>query len=153
MLKSITDIIKKNRVFISCSHAHPDKEFGDYLEKLLTSNNYDVVRFKVLDYDKDFEHKKALMEASTFISIISPNSLNSRYCKSELERVLYEYENSPATFTNKIIPIYYGIPSKIVHNASILPSFVTLFQSIEIPTRMTLTAEEIEQLLKLLNSD
>ncbi len=153
LLESITDIIKKNRVFISCSHANPDKEFGNYLEELLINNNYDVVRFKVLDYSKDIEHKKALMEANTFIAIISPNSLESIYCKSELECALYEYENSPTTFTNKIIPIFYGISSNIPSLSSILPSSINSFPSIEIPAKKILTSEEIENFLKLLNSN
>ena len=151
LLESITEIIKKNRVFISCSHANPDKEFGNYLENLLLNNNYDVVRFKVLDYAKDTEHKKALQEATTFISIISPNSLESVYCRSELERVLYDYDNSPDTFSNKIIPVFYGISETIIRHSSILPSSLNNFKSIEISTKESMTAEEIETLLQLLN--
>lgn len=153
LLESITEIIKKNRIFISCSHANPDKEFGNYLEKLLVDNNYDVVRFKVLDYAKDIEHKKALQEATTFISIISPNSLESAYCRSELERALYDYENSPSTFSNKIIPIFYGVSERIICRSSTLPSSLNHFNSIEISTKASMTAEEIETLLHILNTN
>lgn len=153
LLESITEIIKKNRVFISCSHANPDKEFGDYLENLLVDNNYDVIRFKVLDYGKDIEHKKALQEATTFISIISPNSLKSVYCRSELERALYDYENSPAVFSNKIVPIFYGVPGTIIRRSSILPSSLDHFNGIEISTKASMTSEEIETFLQLLNTN
>ncbi len=153
LLESITEIIKKNRIFISCSHAHPDKEFGDYLEKLLTDNNYDVVRFKILDYNKDNEHKIALQEAQTFIPIISPNSLESVYCKGELERALYNYENSPDVFSNKIVPIFYGASETIIRHSSILPSSLNDFNGIEISTKASMTAEEIETLLRLLNTE
>ena len=76
LLQSITDIIKKNRIFLSCSHASPDKEFGDSIESFLTEQNFDVIRYTTLDRSKDEEHKRSLVEAGTFISIISPNSLH-----------------------------------------------------------------------------
>lgn len=153
MLESVAEIIKKNRVFISCSHAHPDKEFGDYLEKLLEDNNYDVVRYKVLDHGKDIEHKKALREANTFISIVSPNSLASVYCRSELEGVLYDYENAPHTFNNKIIPIFYGVSKTLIYNSSTIPSSLVCFESIQASLKDGLTTEEIEKLLQLLNKN
>ena len=153
LLKSITEIIKNNRVFISCSHSNPDKTFGNYLEKLLIENNYDVVRFKTLDYDKDNEHKKALMEANTFISIISPMYINSRYCIKEYEHVMEEYENSPSTFTNKVIPIYFGNPRSLAQQVLPHSASISSFESLEISTGTTLTPEEIKQFFKLLNSD
>ena len=151
LLESITDMIKKNRVYISCSHANPDKKFGDFLEELLIANNYDVVRYKVLDRKKDTEHKSMLKETNTFISIISPNSFESPYCKSELERALYVYENSPDTFTHKIIPIFYGVSKSIIYR--LLPSTLEDFKSIEISTKLDMTSEEKEEFLSLLDSN
>ena len=150
LLTSITEIIKKNRVFISCSHAMPDKEFGNTVEKLLGNNNFDVIRYRVLDRKKDLEHNEALIETNVFIPIISPNSLSSIYCKSELERVLYEYERSPADFTGKIVPIYYGISSFSVERLGLLPSSLRDSRGIEIDSGCSLSPEDENLLIQLL---
>ncbi len=152
LLQSIADIIKKNRIFLSCSHGAPDKQFGDYLEKLLTEHNYEVIRYKVLDCAKDDEHKIALQEANTFIAVISPNSVASPYCKSELDHVLYNYENSPSTFTNKIIPIYYNINSVLLLKLGILPTSLNSFQGMDISAQDSMTSEEEKFLLELLHN-
>ncbi len=153
LLESIAEIVKKNRVFISCSNGSPDKEFGDQLERFLTDNNYDVVRFNVLDYAKDFEHKKELSEANTFIPIISSNSLTSVYCKSELERVLYDYEKSPDTFSNKVVPIFYGISAHTTHILPVLPSTLHCFKGIEVSYNSKLTHDQEKEILKLINAN
>ena len=151
LLQSIADIIKKNRVFLSCSHRAPDKQFGDYLEKLLTDNNYEVIRYKTLDCSKDSEHKRALLEANTFITIISPNSIASPYCKGELDYILHDYENSPSTFTNQIIPIYYNINSRLLLKLDILPTSISDFQGINISALDSMTPQEENLLLGLLH--
>lgn len=153
LLQSITDIIKKNRVFISCSHASPDKEFGDCLEKFLTEQNFDVIRYKVLDRSHDFEHKKSLVEAGTFIAVVSRNSLNSIYCKSELGHALHNYNKSPDTFSNKIIPIYNGISENLVLNLGAFNSSLSHFGGIEVPYGDSLSPESETELLKLIYSN
>ena len=150
LLESITAIIKKNRVFISCSHDNPDKMFGDYLERILIEQNYDVVRFNVLDTTKDHEHKRALAEACTFISVISRNSMDSVYCRSELERALYAYEDSPATFTNRIIPVFYGVSRRFVLHSEKVPTLLEEFPGIETSVDCSLTPDEEKELFDLI---
>lgn len=150
LLQSIADIVKKNRIFFSCSHGLPDARLGDVIENVLAENNFDVIRFKTLDYQGDFEHKKALAEANIFIPIISPNSLASVYCRSELEYALYEYEKSPSTFTNKIVPIYCGISGSLVVNSSLLPSSLRYFTGVDIQNNSSITLQEEQILLRLL---
>lgn len=153
LLQSITEIVKKNRVFISCSHAMPDKELGDYLESFLTEQNFDVIRFKYLDYSKDDEHKKSLIEAGTFISVISHISLDSVYCKSEIGHALHNYNKDPQSFTNKIIPIYYGIGRELVLKLGVLNSSLANFDGIELNRGDLMTESQKEELLELINKN
>ena len=146
LLQSITDIIKKNRVFISCSHAEPDKTFGNFLEKVLTQNGYDVVRFKILDTQTDHVHKERLNETGIFIPVISRNSIASTYCKSELETVLFLYESNQTD--NIIFPIYYGISEMLA--TQLLPSMLASFNGITVTQKDSLTNDEINILLKAL---
>ena len=152
LLQSITNIIQKNRIFISCSHGYPDKQFGDYLEAFLTRHNFDVIKYNTLNRQEDEKHKIALTEAATFIAVISPNSIESPYCSSELEYVLYNYENSPSTFTNKIIPIYYGINSSLLLKLNKLPTRLCEFQGIDVSAGASMTPEEEKILLQYLHS-
>ena len=150
LLQSITNIIKKNRVFISCSHAPSDKEFLNCLKNILISNNYEVIRYDTLDYSKDTEHKTALIEAGAFIAIISQNFLHSIYCKSELGHVLHTYNRDPDHFENKIIPIYYNVNQSLALSSGMLQSGVSLFDGLNISGRNFLTGEDVETLLNLL---
>ena len=142
LLQSIADIVKKNRVFISCSHSEPDKTFGDYIEKLLSDYGYDVVRFKTYDIGEDFAHKKAL-ETGVFIPIISHNSMNSVFCVSELERAIH-YKNNYYN-DNVIFPIYYKVSKSIALRIGQLPTAVEDFNSIVVDDE--LSKEEIDILL------
>lgn len=151
LLQSITDIIRKNRVFISCSYSSPDREFGDYLERLLSENNYDVVRYKELRYSEDIEHKRSLNEAGTFIAVVSHRSLESIYCKSELGHALHNYNLSPESFTNKIIPIYYGVGRSLVERMQLFNSSLGYFKGIEIDGDPVMSPDEERELLRLIN--
>lgn len=151
LLQSLTEIIKKNRIFLSCSHSSPDKEFGDYLEDFLTSQNFEVIRFKHLDYSQDNDHKRMLYEAGTFISVISHTSIDSVYCRSEMGHVLHNYNRSPELFSNKIIPIYYGIGRTLVEHLEVFNSSLQLFKGIEAPRDKELSKELEKELLSLIN--
>ena len=150
LLLSITEIIKKNRVFLSCSHASPEAQYGDSIEKFLTEQNFDVIRYKTLDYSKDTEHKSALTEAATFITVISRASLNSIYCKSELGHVLHNYNKNPSEFSHKIIPIYYGVSRSLVQKLELFNSSLQFFPGIEVEYAPEITEEDKLSLLKLL---
>jgi len=150
LLQSITYIIKRNRVYISCAYNSPDRELGNYLEEFFLKQNYEVVRYKKVEEAQDYEHRRALVEADTFIAIISRNSLKNIGCKSELGHALHKYNQSPASFKNKIIPIYRGISSSLVLNLSLFNSSLAIFRGIEIPCRGVLTAEEEQTILQLM---
>ncbi len=153
LLQSITSIIKKNRVFISCSHSSPDKEFAEYLKNLLTEHNYDVIRYDTLDYSKDTEHKTALIEAGAFVAVISSNFLRSIYCKSELGHVLHTYNRNPDDFSNKIVPIYYDVNPRLAISSGAIQSAIEPFEGLNIPNREFLTDDEIQRLLQLLQAE
>jgi hypothetical protein len=150
LLLSIAEIIKKNRVFLSCPHSSPSAEFGDSIEQFLIEQNFDVIRYKTLDYSKDDEHKASLTEAGTFISVISWASLESRYCKSELGYVLHNYNINPTGFSNKIIPVYYGVSRQIVEKHEYFNSSLKHFPGIEVEYNPEITEKDKQELLKLL---
>ena len=150
LLQSITEIVKKNRIFLSCSHSSPDKEYGDSIESFLTEQNYDVIRYRSLDYSQDHEHKMSLIEAGTFISVVSNTSLDSIYCRSELGHVLHNYNKNPKAFSNKIIPIYYGISRSLVLRLEAFNSSLMDFPGLEAEYNSEISENEKKELLKLI---
>lgn len=146
LLQSIADIVKKNRVFISCSHSEPDKTFGDYIEKLLSDYGYDIIRFIGYDIREDVAHKKALETAlknGIFIPIISHNSIKSTYCREELEIAVDYKENY--YYENLIFPIFYRVSKFLALRIGGLPSAVEDLNSIEVDGE--LSKEEIGKFL------
>ena len=148
LLQSITGIIKKNRVFIACSHADPDKTFGDLIENILYQNGYDVIRFKTLDTREYTIHKEYLNEVGIFVPIISYRFLASMYCKSELETALFLAENQRKD--NIIFPIYYGVDELLAKR--LLPTSLSSFEGIVVNKSDSLSDEELNILLKALNN-
>jgi hypothetical protein len=155
LLQSITEILRKNRVYISCSRNAPDAAFGDAIQEFLEEQNFDVVRYRDVNYLKnvvrDGEHIRALTEAHTFIPVISRNSLKSYYCTSELEYVVHRYESDPASFTEQVIPVCYGIGASVAMQRVPGGEWLSGFEFLEIPERVELSAKEKEKLLQLLH--
>lgn len=109
LLQSLTEIIKRNRVFISCPHAEPERTFGDEVEALLNDNGYETFRYKKLIESEVEDHQKNLLESinsGIFLPIISVNSLTSMYCLNEIQTALYKYRGGD---TPPIVPIYYNV--------------------------------------------
>ena len=155
LLQSVTDIVKKNRIFISCSRNSPDRELGDVLEKFLTEQNFDVVRYRDVSYLKDLEqdgvHTRALSEAHTFLAIISPNSRKSVYCTGELECVLAEYQSSREARRSKIVPLYFGIGASLARKLLPAGDLLAECEGIQIAGCDGLTADEKAALLQILH--
>lgn len=150
LLQSITNIVKNNRVFISCSGAPEDGAFAEYLEDFLTAHNYEVIRYKTLDYSKDEEHKTALFEAGAFIAVISYDFVRCLYRKSELGHVLHNYNRNPEGFETKVIPIYFNVNPSLLLNTGAIQSGISQFEGLNISDRNALTDEEAENLLRLI---
>ena len=151
LLQSITDIIKNNRVFISCCNAEADTEIADFVEDFLTRNNYDVIRSNHFNYSDDTEHTTALIEAGAFISIISPNSLKSLRCKSELGHALHCYNRDPENFSNKIIPIYYDVNPSLIIESGMIQSAIRDFSGLDVSQKTSLSDFDMFKLLFLLH--
>ncbi len=122
LLITLADIIKQNKIFISCSHA--DKKYSKAISDLLIQNDYDVIKYDFLQED-DKEYLSDINETvknGIFMPIITRNYLNSIYCKSEIERAQYLYESG-----YKVIfrPICVGVSSSIVQQ--LFPRFVCDF--------------------------
>lgn len=87
LLTSLCKLIKYNKVFISCSHG--DKQLCMAVKELLLKNGYIVYRYETIV--KQEEHVKTIREIlrnGLFLPIITPNYMNSIYCKTELESAL-----------------------------------------------------------------
>ena len=128
-------------------------QLGDYLERLLTEHNYEVIRYGTPDYSNDAEHTRALVEAGAFIAVISNSFVRSLYCRSELGHALHSYNRSPDTFSNKIIPIYFDVNPTLLLSSGAIQSPIRLFRGLDIPRRETLTDGEAQTLLQLLRQE
>ncbi len=98
-LHTLANIIKKNKVFISCSHA--DRTISDTVTSLLENNGYEVIRYNTFSLEECDEHEHDIVSISKngiFLPIITKNFLKSMYCMSEVEKVLYEDETNNVIF-------------------------------------------------------
>lgn len=155
LLQSITEILRKNRVYISCSRNAPDAAFGDAIQEFLEEQNFDVVRYRDVSYLKDSSqdgvHTRALSEAHIFLAIISPNSLKSVYCTGELECVLAEHQSSHEAGCSKIVPLYFGIGASLARKLLPAGDLLDKCEGIQIADCDGLTADEKAILLQILH--
>ncbi len=89
-LHTLANIIKKNKVFISCSHA--DRIISDIVTSLLEKSGYEVIRYNTYKHEEYEQHEYDIISVSKngiFLPIITKNFLKSVYCMSETEKVLY----------------------------------------------------------------
>lgn len=90
-LHALAEIVKKNKIFISCSHK--DRVISDIVTYHLEKRGYDVIRYNTLNMDEYEKHDndiRYIAENGIFLPIITKNFLNSVYCMSEIEKVLYD---------------------------------------------------------------
>ncbi len=93
-LLTLAEIIKKNKVFISCSHA--DRVLADVVTRALEKQGYEVVRYNYYDPTENERHERdiaSIAKNGIFLPIITRNFLNSVYCRSEIEKALYDQRN------------------------------------------------------------
>lgn len=90
-LHTLANIIKKNKVFISCSHA--DRIISDIITSLLEKSGYEVIQYNTYKQEECEQHEYDIISISKngiFLPIITKNFLKSVYCMSEIEKVLYD---------------------------------------------------------------
>ena len=146
LLQSLTEIIKRNRVFISCPHGEPEKSFGDEIEKLLNENGYEIFRYKKIVESEIDEHQKNLLEAinsGIFLPIISDKSLTSGYCLREIHTAFEKYRGESET--PPIVPIYYNISKR---EACFKIRELSMYYGLEVEKGSYLTEKDQKFLLK-----
>lgn len=146
LLQSLTEIIKRNRVFISCPHGEPERSFGDEIEKLLNENGYEIFRYKKIVESEIDEHQKNLLESinsGIFLPIISDKSLSSNYCLREIHTAFSKYrgesEHPP------VVPIYYNISKR---EACMKVQELSMYYGLEISKGSSLSEKDKVFLLK-----
>ena len=147
-LHTLAEILKKNRVFISCSHA--DHPIGDMVSATLRNRGYDVIRYNSYDEDNYLRHDrdiKSVSQNGIFIPIITKNFLNSIYCMSEIEKALYYAENCDIVYK----PIYYAIPQSIAEQ--LLPSSACRYEGCVLKREGLSNDGEVIRLLQFLTED
>ena len=105
-LHSLAEIVKNNKVFISCSHK--DKIISDIVTNYLEKSGYDVIRYNTFSIEEVEKHERdirSIAENGIFLPIITGNFINSVYCMSEIEKILYCAESSEVIFK----PVYTNI--------------------------------------------
>lgn len=116
-LYTLADIIKKNKIFISCSHA--DKHLSHALSQVLSRHGYEIIKYDFFDpakYSQHDEDIKSIAQNGIFLPIITRNFLDSRYCISEIEKALYEAETRDVIFK----PVFVDISQSVAEGS--LPS-------------------------------
>ena len=90
LLISLSEFIKRNSIFISCSHSNQDRLLCKTIKDILTQYGYNVIRYEKLEnQDKHDTVVKETIKNGIFLPIITNNYMNSVYCMSELEGALY----------------------------------------------------------------
>ena len=88
LLCSLSELIKQNNIFISCSSR--DEQLCNSIKEMLVKNGYNtVLRYETLN--KQEEHDKVVREIvknGVFLPIITRNYISSLYCMAELEGAL-----------------------------------------------------------------
>ena len=98
-LHTLANIIKKNKVFISCSHS--DRMISDIVTSLLEENGYEVIRYNSFSLEECSRHEHDIISIAKngiFLPLITRNFLKSVYCMSEIEKVLYEDNGNNVIF-------------------------------------------------------
>lgn len=130
LLISITNILKKNRVFISCSRRNDDFIIGSKIESLLINKGYCVLMYKNTNIINVDEHRESLFnitETGIFLPIISYNSISSRYCMNELEIALERHQEG---MHFSIFPIFLNIDINVAYK--LCPKYLSNFKGIEL---------------------
>ncbi len=88
LLISLSDFVKRNNIYISCSHQ--DEEICQKIRIFLIKHGYSIIRFESFDYkDEHDETLKEIIKNGIFMPIITKKYLDSIYCMSELESALF----------------------------------------------------------------
>lgn len=89
LIKSIADMIKRNRIFISCSvkDFHVQKKLADYLQER-GFNVFDLKKDVEFDFINVGDEIIRTSQEGVFVYLCSENSLNRRFANMELNKAL-----------------------------------------------------------------
>lgn len=92
LLCSLSELIKQNNIFISCSSR--DEQLCSSIKEMLIEKGYNtILRYETMNNQE--EHDKTVREIvknGIFLPIITRNYIKSLYCMAELEGALYSTE-------------------------------------------------------------
>lgn len=147
-LHALAEIIKQNSVFISCSHA--DKALSNAVSTILEKNGYEIVRYNTFSNQTYMQHDediKKISQNGIFVPIITPNFVDSVYCMSEIEKVLYNADDSNVLFK----PIFINIPKSIA--TQLLPTAAQRYTGYQTNSASLSDQNKIQTLLKFIVDD
>ena len=147
-LLKLAEIVKNNKVFISCSHK--DKILSDIVTHYLEKGGYEVIRytsFHVNEYEKHENDILSIAENGIFLPIITNNFINSVYCMSEVEKVLYCAENSEVIFK----PVYSGLLRSVAQLH--MPTAARRYEMYNLGNVECMSADDMKQLLRFIETD
>lgn len=146
-LLTLAEIIKKNKVFISCSHK--DRVISDIITMHLEKNGYEVMRYNTLDLNENENHEndiRFIAENGIFLPIITRNFLGSIWCMSEVEKVLYG-DNKQVIFK----PVYVNLLPMVAERY--MPSEARLYSAFSLGGIENMTKEDMKSLLRFIETD
>lgn len=146
-LHTLAEIVKKNKIFISCSHK--DRKISDVVTYHLEKRGYNVIRYNTFNSDKYTKHDediRYIAENGIFLPIITKNFLNSIYCMSEIEKVLYD-ENRQVIFK----PVYVNVLPHIAE--SLIPSCAKKYKAYNLDDSICINNDALCGLFEFLETE
>ena len=157
-LYAITEIVKNNKVFISCSHK--DRIISDILTHYLEKCGYDVIRYNTFSIEESEKHEKDILilncrkqviwliaKNGIFLPIITNNYINSVYCMSEIEKILYFAKNNDVIFK----PVYTDILQSVVEMN--IPVTASRYGMYNLGNVECLSSDDIKGLMHFIETD
>ena len=147
-LHSLAEIIRQNSIFIACSHA--DNRLSEAVSAILEEKGYEIIRYNTFSHKTYIKHDEDIQKITKngiFLPIITRNFLDSVYCMSEIEKALYNADDSNVLFK----PIFVNIPQSIA--ARMLPSAAQRYKGYATYSTALSDPDEIQSLLQFLVED
>ena len=147
-LQTLASIIKKNKIFISCSHS--DKEISDAVAELLEKHGYDVIRYSQYKHNEVGMHERDIISIAKngiFLPLITKSFLESVYCMSEVEKVLYNVGECDVIFK----PVCVNMLSYYAETK--LPSAARKYKIFSLDDTSAVNKNEEDELLSFIEKD
>lgn len=146
-LHTLAEIVKKNKVFLSCSHK--DRVISDIVTRCLESGGYEVIRYNTFNETETAQHERDLgfiAENGLFVPLITKNYLNSVFCMSEMEKILYDGIRKKVLFK----PVYVNILPILAQTH--MPSAARDYAEYHLGNPECLTSDDMDALLQFISS-